>query len=61
MNNHEKYLECEFERLRRKKNKEIEEMKYRQARLIHLTYDLLKGLGLSDTDIMVYYGTAISD
>lgn len=57
MSKEEGYYRSLYESLRRKYKKEIEQMQYRQARMSHLTYDLLKCLGLSDREIMDYYGT----
>ncbi len=53
--NDAKYWRCEYENLRRKKNKEIETLKYQMAAMSRKTYDLLKAIGLSHKDIEVYY------
>ena len=53
--NEERYWRCEYENLRRKKQKQIEQMVLAQSRFAHKTYDLLKILGLTDEQIMKYY------
>lgn len=55
MTNEERYWKAEYENLRRKKNKEIEDLKTKMAVMNRKTYELLKGLGLKDADIYVYY------
>lgn len=50
-----KYWRAEYENLRRKTNKQIEDLKYKQARFSHKTYDLLESLGLSFNEIVNYY------
>lgn len=55
MDREAKYWRAEYENLRRKKNKEIERMKYQQAKFAHKTLDLLKALGMKDKEIFMYY------
>ena len=47
--NDAKYWRCEYENLRRKKNKEIETLKYQMAAMSRKTYDLLKAIGIDIT------------
>lgn len=49
------FYKCEYESLRRKKNAEIERLHEQIAIMCRKTFDLLKGLGLSDNDIYAYY------
>lgn len=49
------YYKCEYENIRRKKNLQINKMQLQQAMFAKKTYELLKGLGLSDNDIFIYY------
>ena len=62
MNNQERFYKCEYENLRRKKNKEItqltneiEKLKTYQVRFADITYKLLNELGMSNEDIIEYY------
>lgn len=55
MNNEARYYKSEYERLRRKKNKEIERMKRQQLQFFLSTYKLLKLLGWKDEQIIRYY------
>lgn len=56
MTNEAKYYKAEYENLRRKKNKEIAQLRLRHSIFFDKTYKLLKALGMSDKDIMKYYG-----
>lgn len=51
----ESYWKCEYENLRRKKNKEIEQMKNNQIRFFSKTWKLLKLLGIPDNEILEFY------
>ena len=53
--NEDKYWRCEYENLRRKKNKEIEDLKIKMASMSRKTYELLKAMGLSHEEIEAYY------
>lgn len=53
--NDAKYYKCEYENLRRKKNKEIEDLKTKMAVMNRKTYELLRGMGLKHEDIEAYY------
>ena len=55
MLNRDRYWKCEYENLRRKKQKEIEKMILAQSIFAHKTYDLLKLLGLTDEMIRRWY------
>lgn len=55
MTNEEKYWKAEYENLRRKKNREIETLRYQIARFVGKTYKLLEGMGLSNEVIHEYY------
>lgn len=56
-----KYWRSEYENLRRKKNKEIEKMKLKQARMCHKTFDFLKLLGVPDDEILMFYKNYMKD
>ena len=49
------YWKCEYENLRRKKQKEKEQMLYKIAVFTAKTYDLLKTIGLTDEQIVRWY------
>lgn len=55
MLNRERYWRCEYENLRRKKNKEISEMQRKQTIFMEKTWILLKRLGMSESEIFAYY------
>lgn len=55
MTNKEKIWKCEYENLRRKKNKEIDTLQRRISRFTTITYNVLESLGLSFRDIMTLY------
>ena len=50
-----KYYRCEYENLRRKKNKQIERMKINQIKFFDKTWKFLHLLGMKDMDIIEYY------
>ena len=50
-----KLLENRYETLRKEKNKELEIKQLQINRFIDKTYKLLKGLGLSDREILDWY------
>ena len=49
------YWKSEYENLRRKKKKEIEQMKRAQALFVDKTWKLLKLLGMPEREILGYY------
>lgn len=53
--NRDKYWRSEYENLRRKKNRQIERMKNAQLMFLEKTWNLLKELGMSDAEILMYY------
>ena len=53
--NRDKYWRSEYENLRRKKNRQIERMKNAQLQFLEKTWNLLKELGMSDAEILMYY------
>ena len=55
MFNRDRYWKCEYENLRRKTQKRIDEMILAQSIFTHKTYDLLKTLGLSEEQIRRWY------
>lgn len=55
MNKEANLWKCEYENLRRKKNKEIEKLKRQQAEMCDITFNLLKTLGMNEEDICEYY------
>ena len=55
MLNRERYWRCEYENLRRKKNKEISELQRKQSIFMDKTWKLLKQLGMSESEIFAYY------
>lgn len=55
MLNRERYWRCEYENLRRKKNKEISDMQRKQTIFMEKTWLLLKRLGMSESEIFAYY------
>lgn len=55
MINRERYWRCEYENLRRKKNKELDDLKKKQAVFMDKTWKLLKAVGLSDKVIFEWY------
>lgn len=55
MDKEAKYWKCEYENLRRKKKKEIENLKLEQAKMCDITYDLLIQLGMKPQEIFDYY------
>lgn len=50
-----RYYKCEYENLRRRKNKEIEELKNKQIKFLDKTWKLLKLLGMPDKEIIEWY------
>ena len=56
MNYDAKFWRAEYERLRRKKNKEIEKMKIREGYFFDKTWKLLHLLGMKDEEIIRFYG-----
>lgn len=50
-----KYYKCEYENLRRKKNKQIDDLNMKILRFIDKTWKLLKLLGMSDKEIFEWY------
>lgn len=55
MINRDRYWKCEYENLRRKKNKQINEMQRKQTIFMDKTWKLLKAIGLSDKVIFEWY------
>lgn len=55
MINRDRYWKCEYENLRRKKNKQINEMQHKQMVFMEKTWKLLKQLGMSESEIFAYY------
>jgi hypothetical protein len=55
MINRERYWRCEYENLRRKKNKEISDMQRKQTIFMEKTWLLLKRLGMKESEIFAYY------
>lgn len=55
MLNRERYWRCEYENLRRKKNKEISDMQRKQTIFMEKTWLLLKRLGMKESEIFAYY------
>lgn len=55
MINRERYWRCEYENLRRKKNKEISDMQRKQTIFIEKTWLLLERLGMKESEIFAYY------
>lgn len=55
MLNREHYWRCEYENLRRKKNKEISDMQRKQTIFMEKTWLLLKQLGMKESEIFAYY------
>lgn len=55
MINRERYWRCEYENLRRKKNKELDDLKKKQSVFMDKTWKLLKAVGLSDKVIFEWY------
>lgn len=55
MSNENKYWKCEYENLRRKKNKELKQKAIQSSSFVHKTLDLLHMLGLDDEQIFAYY------
>lgn len=45
----------EYEQLRRKKNKELDEQQIKLLKFLDKTWELLKKLGMKDKDILDYY------
>lgn len=56
MNYDATFWKNEYERLRRNKNKEIQRTREQISVFFDKTWDLLHALGLSDKEIMKYYG-----
>ena len=52
------YWKCEYENLRRKKNKQIEDMKRLLAVFAEKTWRLLRLLGMPEEEIIEYYRRA---
>lgn len=61
MINRDRYWKCEYENLRRKKNKEIVQMKERQRVFADKTWRLLKLLGMPEQEILDYYRKETND
>lgn len=55
MINRERYWRCEYENLRRKKNKEISDMQRKQSIFMEKTWLLLRRLGMKESEIFAYY------
>lgn len=55
MLNESNYWKCEYENLRRKKNREISRMKACQLKFMDKTWRLLHLLGMKDEEILNYY------
>ncbi len=55
------YWKSEYENLRRKKKKEIEQMKRAQALFANKTWKLLKLLGMPEREILAYYREEMND
>ena len=55
MLNRERYWRCEYENLRRKKNKEISDMQRKQTIFMEKTWLLLRRLGMKESEIFAYY------
>lgn len=55
MINRDRYWRCEYENLRRKKNKEITLMKERQRVFADKIWHLLKLLGMPEDEIIKYF------
>lgn len=51
----DRYWQCEYENLRRKKNKQISRMKAKQKAFADKTWQLLKLLGMPENEILEYY------
>lgn len=51
----DRYWKCEYENLRRKKNREIALMKQKQKDFADKTWRLLKMLGMPEEEILAYY------
>jgi len=49
------YWKCEYENLRRKKNKQIEKMKLQQAQMCKRTLEIFNLLGYEGKDIIKLY------
>lgn len=56
LNNEAQFYKSEYERLRRNKNKQIERMRVKQSMFFDKTWKLLHLLGMSDREIIEYYG-----
>lgn len=53
------YYKCEYENLRRRKNKEIEKLQVKASNFVRITYSLLKNVfKLTDEEINNYYKLA---
>ena len=50
-----RYYKNEYENLRRKKNKELEQMNLKVLRFMDKTWKLLKLLGMPDKEIIEWY------
>ena len=55
MDKEARYYKDEYENLRRKKNKEIDNLIIRQLKFMDVTWKLLKTLGLPNGFILDYY------
>ena len=55
MDKEARYYKDEYENLRRKKNKEIDNLIIRQLKFMDVTWKLLKTLGLPNEFILDYY------
>lgn len=56
MNYDANFWKAEYERLRRNRKKEIEKLRWQTAVFTKKTWDLLHLLGMSDKEILEYYG-----
>jgi len=59
MNHEAQFYKSEYERLRRNKNKQIEQMRVKQSLFFDRTWKLLHLLGLSDKEIIEYYDVSL--
>lgn len=55
MINRDRYWKCEYENLRRKKAKEIAQLKQKQKIFADKTWKLLTMLGMPEAEILAYY------
>ena len=51
----DKYWRSEYENLRRRKKKEIEDLRYQAATFVGLTFQLLTELGMKPSEINEWY------